>query len=136
MRRRGFVAGLLSLPVVAGLIGRRSVDDASARTIVVEQDAGLEMELWERLDHASSWRETVEMVREYIAEGGADGEVLSAVADTIERHIGPDEPGGVLGLYPATVLMLASLEHVRRYGSAEQHAAQDALIRRFMRDGR
>ena len=37
----------------------------------------------------------------------------------------------MLGLYPATALMLASLEHLGQYGTDGEHDAQAALIRRL-----
>jgi hypothetical protein len=130
MKRRGFIAGLVTLPVVGGVIGRALGEPTpAAAAVAVEEEA--ELVLWEYLDHCSSWTETVERLREYVADGHPDQEAFTAVADAIERHAarGGDEPEGLLGLYPGVALMLSSLYHLRRYGSHHDHAAQVKLIR-------
>ena len=135
MKRRGFIAGLLALPVLGGVLGRALGEPPpAAASAEVEEEA--ELVLWGYLDHCSSWEQTVERLRDYVADGNADAEAFTAVADALERHIarGELQGEGTLGLYPAVVLMLSSLYHVRRYGSAEDHAAQVKLIRELTED--
>jgi hypothetical protein len=125
------MASVLALPLVGGLVGRPGVAGADMRP-ALEVDVEAEAVLWEYLDHASSWDETVHSVRAYVSDGEPDAEVFAAVADAIERRASGVTAEGVLGLYPATVLMLASLRHLKLYGSADDYDAQVALISSLM----
>jgi hypothetical protein len=140
MKRRGFLAGgVLSLPVVGGLLGwaMRVPTRAGAEELrVSDVDVEAETVFWEYLDHCSSWRESVERIRDYVADGHADAEVFAHVADVIEsdlrtRHVDPD---GTMGLYPAAVLALTSLRHLRMYGSAANHREQVEMLSRLARE--
>jgi hypothetical protein len=140
MKRRGFLAGgVLSLPVVGGLLGwaMRGPTRAGAEELrVSDVDVEAETVFWEYLDHCSSWRESVERIRDYVADGHADAEVFAHVADMIEsdlrtRHVDPD---GTMGFYPAAVLALTSLCHLRMYGSADNHREQVEMLSRLARE--
>ncbi len=124
------MAAVLALPFVGGVVGRARAETRPAPAVPA---VSAEETVWEHLDHCSSWEETVVKLRAYAEAGHADADVLRRVAATIERGIssaGP-EPDGVLGLYPATALMLASLEHLGQYGTDGERDAQAALIRRL-----
>ncbi len=131
------MAAVLAVPFIGGIVGRARADSGAVPNLASPAPpVHAEESLWEYLDHCSSWRETVERLREYVAGGGPDAAVLTRVADAIERRLddGKPEPEGVLGLYPATALMLASLEHLKLYGTDDEHASQAALIRRLTED--
>lgn len=90
-----------------------------------------------RLDHCSSWAEAAQELRAYVAAGEPDAEIYAAVADAIERELAvadPDAAPAVLGFYGGAVLMLASLEHLRRYGEPDDHRAQVEMVRRLAED--
>ena len=140
MKRRGFLVGsVLSLPAAGWLFGwaRRGPTQAGAAQLYVSDvDVEAEMVFWQYLDHCSSWRESVEQIRDYVADGHADAEVFAHVADVIEsdldtRHVDPD---GTLGFYPAAVLTLTSLDHLRMYGSPENHRRQVEMLSRLARE--
>ncbi|HEU0195027.1 MAG TPA: hypothetical protein VFQ71_12555 [Gaiellales bacterium] len=140
MKRRGFLAGgLLSLPVLGGVLGWAMGEPAGAGAAelrVADLEVEAETVFWEYLDHCSSWRESVERIRDYVADGHADAEVFAHVAEVIEsdlrtRHADPD---GTLGFYPAAVLTLTSLCHLRACGSADNHRNQVDMLTRLARE--
>jgi len=140
MKRRGFLAGgVLSVPVVGGLFRgamREPAQASAAELRVSDVDPEAETIFWEYLDHCSSWRESVERIRDYVDDGHADADVFAHVADVIEsdlrrRDIDPD---GTMGFYPAAVLALTSLCHLRMYGSADNHRAQVDMLSRLARE--
>lgn len=128
------MAGVLALPLFGGLAANASANETVGAHAPAAPELSAEMQLWDYLDHSSSWAETVEHLRRYIADGHPDAEVYQAVAESLERHVTDDEPEGVLGLYPSTVLMLSSLQHLRRYGASGDLAAQRKLIEKLMGD--
>jgi len=132
MRRRSFVAGALVLPLVGGVLGRYLGETGTAPPAAAPEPA--EATVWEYLDHSSSWEDAAVQLRAYAADGHPDGLVMTHVADLLQRHAGRgDQANGVLGLYPATALLLASLRHMRLYASPQDHAAQVELIRELAR---
>lgn len=140
MKRRGFLAGsLLSLPVVGGVLGwtmRAPTGAGAAELHVADLDIEAETVFWEYLDHCSSWRESVERIRDYVADGHADAEVFVHVADVIESDLRAHhaDPDGTLGFYPAAVLTLSSLCHLRACGSAANHRDQVEMLARLARE--
>ena len=139
MRRRSFLGGLLSLPVVGTAAGR-ALGATHARPVAAgahtaAADESMAATLWGYLDHASSWDEAVLDLRRYVADGHADAEMFAAIADAIERELatnGGDELEGTLGFFPGAVLMLHGLRSVRLYGDREMSCAQAAFIDRMM----
>ncbi len=133
MKRRGFIAGLLALPLIGGVLGR-ALGEPTAAAAASDVEVEAELVLWEYLDHCSSWEQTVERLRDYVSDGHADAEAFTAVADAIERRLagGAAEGEGTLGLYPGAVLTMSSLYHLRRYGTGEDHAAQVKLLHELM----
>lgn len=133
MKRRGFIAGLLALPLIGGVLGR-ALGDPGPAAAAGDVEVEAELVLWEYLDHCSSWEQTVERLRDYVNDGHADAEAFTAVADVIERRLatGPAEGEGTLGLYPGAVLTMSSLYHLRRYGTAHDHSAQVKLLHELM----
>jgi hypothetical protein len=130
MERRMFLAALVGVP----LVGRRlaAAHQAEADTVAEsgsDTQADVAAAVWATLDHASSWHEASRELRSYAAEGGAGADAFGQIAELIERV--SDEPAGVLGLYPATVLTLASLRAVRLYGTAEEHRRQVEIVQRL-----
>jgi hypothetical protein len=98
-------------------------------------DESMAATLWGYMDHASSWREALDDLRRYVADGHTDSEVFAAVGDAIEQRLavhGDDEREAVLGFYPGAVLMLHGLRSVREYGTPEMFAAQSAFVRDLM----
>ena len=134
MERRKFLAALVSMPLVGQRFFASSTAEASAATLVEphsEHDTA--QYVWSALDHTSSWREAVAELRACGAAGGPDPEALEWIAGLIEREAGRGaEPPGVLGLYPATVMALASLRAVRLYGTEADHRRQVELVRRLV----
>ena len=113
MKRRRFIGVWVAPPLLgawagradAGELHRPEIESAPATDDVAHN-------LWGYLDHVSSWEETVERLRQYAADGNSDGEVFADIADVIESAAADDyeqEPAGVLGLYPAVVLVLDAL---------------------------
>ena len=84
MKRRGFVAAVLALPFVGGVVGRARAETRPAPAVPA---VSAEETVWEHLDHCSSWEETVVKLRAYAEAGHADADVLRRVAATIERGI-------------------------------------------------
>ena len=140
MKRRGFMAGVATLPFLGALSGRVSGPAVAARAATAEpapaavrgvEESGDAIVL-EYLDHCSSWSEAVERLRDYVADGHPDGDVFTAVANVIESVV--DERRAVhgesvLGLYAATALTLARLHQLRLYGLREDHALEVQLVR-------
>ena len=94
--------------------------------------------VWGYLDHASSWDETVARLRHYVADGNGDGAVFTEIADAIEVALQADpeeEPAGVLGLYPAVVLMLDALRATRVHGAEIDDQRQRAFVVRLIEGG-
>jgi hypothetical protein len=125
MGRRGFLAGVLALP---GPWASRSSDPGGEPDDVAST-------VWSYLDHSSSWEDAVEGLRRYVADGNADAEAFSQIADAITAELSTEldeEPAGVLGLYPAAVLMLDGLRASRVYGGGADYRRQCALVSRLM----
>jgi hypothetical protein len=139
MRRRGFLASAVSLPLVGGIFAwaAKEPTTADADTVLASQlDVEAETIFWEYLDHCSSWRESVTRIREYVADGHADGEVFSHVADVIERDLTDhgEDADGTLGFYPAAVLTLTSIHHLRLFGARDARAQQVTMMHRLARE--
>ena len=142
MKRRGFVAGVAALPFVGGLTSRVAGGASAAPVAPVEAAApappgveeSVDATVLEYLDHCSSWSETVERLRDYVADGHPDGDVFAAVADAIECEVvggTADQGESVLGLYAATALTLARLHQLRRYGSSGEHAHEVEIVQKL-----
>jgi hypothetical protein len=139
MNRRRFVTATASLPLIgpatAWAMGDLAARPLAADAAATEPGDGMASVLWSYLDHASSWEDTVSDLRRYVADGHPDAELMSRIADLIERQLAASDPEpleGVLGFFPGVVLMLHGLRSVGDYGDAATFDAQSAFVRRLV----
>ena len=136
MKRRRFIGVWVAPPLFGSWVGRAQAGELSglkAENAPAHDDVA--HNLWAYLDHVSSWEEAVERLRRYAADGNSDGEVFADIADVIESAVTDDrehEPAGVLGLYPAVVLVLDALRAIRVYGDERDNQRQRELVYRLI----
>ncbi len=141
MKRRSFLAAMLSVPLLGSATARAlgETRTAAVRTAAhvhpAMSDEAMATTLWSYMDHASSWDEATADLRRYVADGHIDSALFGDIATLIERELARTDGSrleGVLGFYPGVVLMLHGLRSIGEYGDRETYEAQAAFIRRLV----
>jgi hypothetical protein len=141
MKRRSFLAAMLSVPLLGSATARAlgETRTAAVRTAAhvhaATSDEAMATTLWSYMDHASSWDEATADLRRYVADGHIDSALFGDIATLIERELAGTDASGlesVLGFYPGVVLMLHGLRSIGEYGDRETYAAQAAFIQRLV----
>jgi hypothetical protein len=141
MKRRSFLAAMLSVPLLGSATARAlgETRTAAVRTAArlhpATSDEAMATTLWSYMDHASSWDEATADLRRYVDDGHIDSALFGDIATLIERELARTDASGlegVLGFYPGVVLMLHGLRSIGEYGDRETYEAQAAFIRRLV----
>ena len=124
---------LVAVPLFGSWVARALGDETHRQPPAPGfEEADVAHDLWGYLDHTSSWEETVECLRRYVADGNARRRCgrrnrRTLIESTIDGQPG-DEAAGVLGLYPAVVLTLDALRALRVHGAEADHRRQCDLV--------
>lgn len=141
MKRRSFLAAMLSVPLLGSATARAlgETRTTAVRTAAhvhsATSDEAMATTLWSYMDHASSWDEATADLHRYVADGHIDSALFADIATLIERELARTDASGlegVLGFYPGVVLMLHGLRSIGEYGDRETYEAQAAFIRRLV----